>query len=232
MNVAQHVTIPRRARKEDRKKKQEVKPWNVQEVRMFIHGVRAERLYAPLLLSLMGLRPAEVCGLRWEDVDLGNATITIANTRTMMGNRYVVEKDTKSMAGERDLPLPAPVLMALRTFKTLQAKERLVLGEAYSDSGYVVVHETGEAFTIKQLRRRAYRLMEVLGLRRVRLYDARASCLTFLANNGVPDHILARWAGHTNVKTTKKWYVKPDVEDLREAATTWDGLHGEAEGRV
>ncbi len=232
VNVAQYVTIPRKARKEERKKKQEVKPWNVQEVQMFINGVKAERLYAPLLLSLMGLRPAEVCGLRWEDVDLDDATITIANTRTMMGNRYVVEKDTKSMAGERELPLPGPVLMALRTFKTLQVKERLVLGEAYSDSGYVVVHETGEAFTIKQLRRRAYRLMEVLGLRRVRLYDARASCLTFLANNGVPDHILARWAGHTNVKTTKKWYVKPDVEDLREAATTWDGLHGEVNGRA
>ncbi|MET7809389.1 tyrosine-type recombinase/integrase [Streptomyces sp. NPDC005395] len=162
---------------------------------------------------------------------MDNATITIVNTRTMMANRYVVEKDTKSMAGERDLPLPGSVLRALKTFKALQAKERLVLGEAYSDSGYVVVHESGEAFTIKQLRRRAYRLMEVLGLRRVRLYDARASCLTFLANNGVPDHILARWAGHTNVKTAKKWYVKPDVEDLREAATTWDGLHGEAEGR-
>jgi integrase len=143
-----------------------------------------------------------------------------------MGNRYVVEKDTKSLAGERELPVPAPVLAALKSFKALQAKEKLALGEAYGDSGYVLVHETGEAFTIKQLRRRAYRLMEILGLRRVRLYDARSSCLTYLANNGVPDHILARWAGHTNVKTTKKWYVKPDVEDLREAATTWDGLHG------
>ncbi len=94
------------------------------------------------------------------------------------------------------------------------------------------MHETGEAFMIKQHRRRAYRLMKVLGLRRARLYDARASCLTFLANNGVPDHILARWAGHTNVKTTKKGYVKPDVEGLREAASTWDGLHGELNGRV
>ncbi|MFC5853358.1 site-specific integrase [Streptomyces chlorus] len=221
-----HVTIPRRARKEERKNKQEVNPWNVKEVQAFIQGVRADRLYAPLLLSLMGLRPGEVCGLRWEDVGLEDATMTIANTRTMMGNRYVVEKDTKSLAGERDLPLPAPVLAALKSFKALQAKEKLVLGEAYSDSGYVVVHETGEAFTIEQLRRRAYRLMEILGLRRVRLYDARSSCLTYLANNGVPDHILARWAGHTNVRTTKKWYVKPDVEDLRGAATTWDGLHG------
>ncbi|MFJ4521021.1 tyrosine-type recombinase/integrase [Streptomyces sp. NPDC088810] len=161
------MTIPRRARKEERKKKQEVKPWNVQEVQAFIHGVRTERLCAA-------------------------------------------------------------VLAALKSSKALQAKEKLVLGEAYSDSGYVVVHETGEGFTIKQLRRRAYRLMEILELRRVRLYDARSSCLTYLANNGVPDHSLARWAGHTNVKTTKKWYGKPDVEDLRGAATTWDGLHGAA----
>ncbi|WP_373301931.1 tyrosine-type recombinase/integrase [Streptomyces daghestanicus] len=64
------------------------------------------------------------------------------------------------------------------------------------------------------------------GLRRVRLYDARASCLTYLANKGVPDHLLARWAGHTNVKTTKKWYVKPDVADLLPAAGAWGGLAG------
>ncbi|MEU9371594.1 site-specific integrase, partial [Streptomyces avermitilis] len=66
--------------------------------------------------------------------------------------------------------------------------------DAYVVSGYVVVHEAGDVFTIKQLRRCAYRLMELLGLRRVGLYDARASRFTFLANNGVPDHILARWA--------------------------------------
>lgn len=66
--------------------------------------------------------------------------------------------------------------------------------------------------------------MDEHGLRRVRPYDARASFFTYLANNGVPDHLLARWAGHTNVKTTKRWYVKPDVEDLRQAADTWGGL--------
>ncbi|WP_411142150.1 hypothetical protein [Streptomyces sp. x-80] len=95
-------------------------------------------------------------------------------------------------------------------------------------SGCVLVHEAGDAFAIKQLRRRAYRLMELLGLRRVRLYDARSSCFTFLADNGVPDHILALWAGHANVKTTKRWYVEPDVAGLRGAAATWDGLHGVA----
>ncbi|GAA3160266.1 MULTISPECIES: tyrosine-type recombinase/integrase [Streptomyces] len=227
MNVAEHVVIPRKARKEERKRKEEVVPWNIREVRTFISGIEGERLYAPLLLSLMGLRPAEVCGLRWRDVDLEKSTIVIANTRTMMGNRYVVEKDTKSLAGERDLPLPAPVHAALKQLKALQARDKLARGDGYVDSGYVVVHETGLAYTVKQLRRHAYRLMEILKLRRVRLYDSRASCFTYLANNGVPDHILARWAGHKNVSTTKRWYVKPDVEDLREAAETWTGLHGD-----
>lgn len=226
MNVAQHVLIPRRARKDERKTKEEVAPWDVKEVQTFIQGIREDRLYAPLLLCLMGMRPAEVCGLRWEDVDLEAGTLLVANTRTMIGNKTVVEKDTKSLAGERGLPLPALVWSALRSLKALQAKEKLALGSAYADSGYVLVDESGEPRNIKQLRRRTYRIMELLGLRRVRLYDARASCLTYLANNGVPDHILARWAGHTNVKTTKKWYVKPSVEDLRGAATVWDGLSG------
>lgn len=67
------------------------------------------------------------------------------------------------------------------------------------DDSRPLVHEAGDAFTIKQLRRRAYRLMELLGLRRVRLYDARSSCFTFLADDGVPGHILARWAGRASV---------------------------------
>ncbi|MYX76456.1 site-specific integrase [Streptomyces sp. SID3915] len=232
VNVASEISIPRKARKVERKAKGKLEPWNVKEVHAFVQGISGDRLYAPLLLSLMGLRPAEVCGLRWADIDLADDTLIVANTRTMMGNKTVIEKDTKSMAGERVLPLPAPVKEALKRFKALQAAEKLALGTGYADVGYMCVNVAGEVHTTKQLRTRAYKLMADIGLRQVRLYDARASCFTYLANNGVPDHLLARWAGHTNVKTTKRWYVKPDVEDLRGAATTWGGLHSAQEGGV
>ncbi|MFJ2007061.1 tyrosine-type recombinase/integrase [Streptomyces chartreusis] len=224
INAAENVSIPRRARKAERKARPKVLPWTVDEVRIFVAGILDERLYAPLLLGLMGLRPAEVCGLRWEDVDFEARTISIENTRTLMNNNEVVEKEPKSEAGERDLPMPALLNEALRKFRARQAAEKLALGADYVDRGYVTVNETGEVLKVRHLRVEAYRLMALLGLRRVRLYDARAWCLTYLANNGVPDHILARWAGHANVKTTKKWYVKPGVEDLRGAADTWDGL--------
>jgi integrase len=220
VNVAQEVTIPRNVRKAERSAKAVVQPWNVEEVQAFVRAVKDDRLYGPFLLSLMGLRPAEICGMRWADVDLGRAALAVSSTRTLMGNKTVVEKDTKSLAAERQLPLPDLVREALTCFRDMQMAEKAAAGERYEDSGYVLVDELGRALNGRQLRERVYKVMDENGLRRVRLYDARASCFTYLANNGVPDHLPARWAGHTNVKTTKRWYVKPDVEDLRPAADT------------
>lgn len=123
VNVASEVHIPLKARKAERKTKTVVAPWNAAEVSAFVLAMKGDRLYAPLLLSLMGLRPAEVCGLRWSDIDLNAATLDISNTRTLMGNKTVVEKDTKSMAGGRLLPLPALVREALKEFRATQAAE-------------------------------------------------------------------------------------------------------------
>jgi integrase len=225
-NPAQFVKIANQVKKKDRKERRRAKPWNVAEVQTFIKGIEGDRLYAPMLLSLMGLRPAEVCGTRWQDIDLKLGTLETANTRTMIRNHTVVEKDTKTEAGERTLPLPQWPWEALKRFRAQQAREKLAAGEAYTDSGYAVVDALGEPLNTRQLRACAYRLMGELGMRRVRLYDARHSCLTYLAVSGVPDVVLARWAGHTNASFTKARYVHPDVEDLRPAATAWDAFHG------
>ncbi|MYS50661.1 tyrosine-type recombinase/integrase, partial [Streptomyces sp. SID6013] len=184
VNVAREVTVPRKARKAERRARAAVPPWSVAEVHAFVSAIAGDRLQAPFLLALMGLRPAEICGMRWADVDLGEATVSITNTRTVVGNDIVVEKDAKSLAGERQLPLPAPVAAALTAFRAAQAAEKTAAGQGYEDSGYVLVDARGRTLNGRQLRERAYKVMDRSGLRRVRLYDARASCLTYLANHG------------------------------------------------
>ncbi|WP_405489127.1 tyrosine recombinase XerC [Streptomyces sp. NBC_00096] len=228
-NPAQYVRVSLADKKTDKRDRTRAAPWSVAEVQRFVKGIEQDRLYAPLLLSLMGLRPAEVCGQRWTDLDLKAGAIEIANTRTMIGNVRVLEKDTKTSSGERALPLPQGPLEALKRFKAQQAREKLAAGEGYTDTGYVAVDELGLPMNTRQLREYAYRLMDSTGLRRVRLYDARHSCLTYLAVNGVPDVVLAAWAGHTNASFTKRRYVHPGIEDLRSAATAWDGFHGGAQ---
>ncbi|MFC3577092.1 site-specific integrase [Streptomyces yaanensis] len=174
----------------------------------------------------MGLRPAEVCGQRWLDIDLQLGVLEMTNTRTMIGNVKVLEKDAKTAAGERALPLPQWPWEALKKFKAQQAREKLAAGEGYTDTGYVVVNELGLPLNTRQLREHAYRLMRRLGLRQVRLYDARHSCLTYLAVNGVPDVVLAAWAGRANANFTKRKYVHVAPEDMRAAAAAWDAFHG------
>ncbi|WP_236244527.1 tyrosine recombinase XerC [Streptomyces sp. CC210A] len=225
-NPARYVRVALADRRLDKRERQRPKPWTVEEVQAFIRGIESDRLYAPLLLSLMGLRPAEVCGQRWTDIDLKVGTLEISNTRTMVGNLKVLEKDTKTSSGERVLPLPQWPWEALKRFKARQVRERLAAGEAYTDTGYVLVDELGVALNTRQLREHAYRTMRRLGLRQVRLYDARHSCLTYLAVNGVPDVVLAAWAGHTNASFTKRRYVHVDAEGMRAAAAAWDSFHG------
>jgi integrase len=57
--------------------------------------------------------------------------------------------------------------------------------------------------------------MKAVGVRKVRLYDARHAILTWMANNGVPDTVVSAWAGHSDLGFTKRVYVHPDPQSLR-----------------
>lgn len=198
-------------------------PWSTEEVKKFLAAIRGERLQVVMLLSLMGLRPAEVAGLRWkEDVDLVAGTLWVRNTRTIVWGEsggQVVEKAPKSKAGKRSLPLPAPVAAALMEFQSRQADEKELADAAYQESGYVLVDELGRPCRTDWFRRRAYKLMVAAGVRRVRLYDARHSCLTYLANEaGVPDTIVSAWAGHADLSLAKKTYNHVSADHLRQGS--------------
>lgn len=213
-------------------------PWTVAEVKAFLDAIHEDRLYVVMLLSLMGLRPEEVCGLKWDRVDFEAGTITIDWARTLVDGE-MIEKSPKTAAGERALPLPRAATGALKSFKVKQAAEKLAAGEAYEASGFVVVDELGHALKTDQLRRRFYKLVDTAGARawmtepkegsigkRVTPYASRHSCLTYLATNGVPDVVVSAWAGHSDLSFTKRTYIHPSAENLIVGRDKLDELFG------
>ncbi|RKE21923.1 tyrosine-type recombinase/integrase [Streptomyces sp. TLI_171] len=234
-NVAEHVTISREAKKKAEANKPPEVPWNENEVKAFIAAIQHDRLHGALMLTMIAERPAEVCGGRWEeDIDLVKGTVAVQNTRTIVYDRTlekgsrnkVVEKETKTEAGTRVLPLPAPTIKALKSFRAIQAAEKLAAGPLYNDSGYVLVDELGNPLKTDKLRREAYRLMKVAGVRQVRLYLARHAVLSWMANNGVPDTVVSAWAGHTDLSFTKRVYVHPDPQSLKAGSEKLNELLG------
>lgn len=77
----------------------------------------------------------------------------------------------------------------------------------------MLVDELGAPQRTDWLRRRTYALIATAKVRKVRPYDARHACLTYLATNGVPD-VIVSWAGHADLSLAKRVYVHPSAKDL------------------
>jgi integrase len=109
----------------------------------------------------------------------------------------------------------------LTAAKSRQAVERLGLGEAYTDGGYVVCNEAGEPYhpsTLSTLWQAAIRGLDVP---QIRLHDARHTCATLMHLQGVPIALAAAWLGHADVSFTLRTYVHAQPEALELAARSF-----------
>ena len=203
------------------KRPKQVRPvhelWSDEETAMFGKAAAADRLAPVITLQCLGLRPEEVCGLRWKDVNLTAGTLTIRTARTLVDGKPI-EKPPKTDAGKRVLPLDRTLIAQLKGFRKLQAAEKLAAGEAYQDGGYVCCNELGAPSDPARLRRVWYRLMRGAGARKVKPYTAsRHAAGSYLSRAGVSPEIIAAWLGHTDASFTMRTYVHARPEDLAAA---------------
>lgn len=202
-------------------------PWTEDDLRPFLSSLD-ERMRPVMMMAVMGLRPEEVCGLRWSDIDLDGRTLKVQNARTLVATDNgleVVEKSTKTEAGRRELPLPPQLTAALRTLKARHAAEQLAAGpDAHHGSVYVLADELGLPQRTDWLRRRFKKLSAAAGLRPVRLYDTRHAALTFLSKKGVPPPTISAWAGHADLSMAARKYIHPSAKDLESGSEAFAEL--------
>jgi integrase len=208
-NPCRRVKLPKLGRRDER--------WSDAELGAFLATSDADRLAAAWRLSVYGLRRGEVCGLRWQDIDLEAGTLTVAITRPVV-NGHPIVKTPKSERGGRTLPLDGQLVTMLQALHDRQVTEEMEAGEAYEPSGYVVVDELGRAVNPEWYSDEFHRVRDRAGVRRIRLHDERRTINSLMAAAGVPEHIRAAWCGHTaavNVAT----YTAARPEELAAAST-------------
>jgi integrase len=132
----------------------------------------------------------------------------------------VVENEPKTVASRRTLPLDEGLLAVLRRRWARYAQEKLALGAAHADSGYVAVNEAGQPYTPGALTHMWRKLAKTAGVRPIRLHDARHSCGTALHLRGVPLAVIAKWLGHANPAITARIYAHSQDEALAAAAAS------------
>jgi integrase len=135
--------------------------------RILDHECRDRRLWA---LPLYGLRRGEIAGLRWTNVDLKAKPVRTVENRVAVGAEIM-----SGIQGEHGtLPLPDDVVDVLRAARKGQTEERLACGSAYGSGEYVASGEFGQPSHPNLLTSRGGRMLDALGIERVRLHDARS----------------------------------------------------------
>ncbi len=181
--------------------------WTADEARAFRAATRDDRLgFGWALLLARGLRRGELCGLRWEHVDLDGGALRVVETVVVVDGKAVAS-EPKTGAGRRSIPLDTQLVALLRAHKARQAHERLAAGPAYEDGGYLVADESGKPYhpdTVSDWFDRACGKAKVP---RIRLHDACYTAAPLMLAVGTPVRVVSEMLGHASPTITLSVYA-------------------------
>ena len=181
--------------------------WSAEQARRFLASVAGDRLeFAWALFLTRGPRRAEVCGMRWDDIDLEARTWKVTQTRVVVDGRPMTSLP-KTNAGRRSIPLDDRLVALLRTHKARQAAEKLAAGAAYEDGGWLVADELGRPYHPQSLMIWFGEKTAAAGLPHIRLHDTRHSAASLMLAAGVQVKVVSEMLGHASPTITLSIYA-------------------------
>jgi integrase len=186
--------------------------YTAEEARKLLSVVDDELKPAVFLALFTGLRRSEVLGLKWDCIDFDRNTISIRNTVVKITS--VIERQaTKNRESRATIPLLPPVKAYLMELKAQQEENKELLGDAYSDNGYICSWPDGKPFDPDYVTHHFSRLLKNNGLRHIRFHDLRHTCATLLLSNGVSMYQVQEYLRHADISTTINTYGHLDIRD-------------------
>jgi integrase len=227
----------------------EVEPLTRDEARRVLEVAAEARNGGAWIIALsLGLRRGEVLGLRWQDVDLDAETLAVRRSAQRLSWQHgcpdaercgfkparcpqrhgggIVFDTPKSTAGGRVVPLPVPLVNALRQHRRRQHEERLRAGSRWQDRGLVFAQLDGKPLDPDRHSQAWRKLLAEAGVRPARLHDARHTAATLLLVQGVDSRVVMALMGWSHQSMTRRYqHVVPelarDAAD-RMSAALWD----------
>jgi len=190
--------------------------YNASQIIELFRAAEGDRIELAIHLAVyLGLRRGEICGLRWENVDITGRAIGIVDNRTMAGS-IVVDGPVKSHTSERTLKIPDGLVPALLAALAEREVNKTAYGARYTDGGYVLCYKNGKPYRPNYLSMLFQGLLERTDLPHIRFHDLRHTHGS-IAILGAPLYDVSKSLGHSRQEITQRIYIK-DLTNVRSAA--------------
>jgi integrase len=184
-------------------------------VKTFLTHFSGAEIETAVYLSLfLGLRRAEVCGLKWQDVNFRTNVITVRRTLHYKEGEYF-HLPTKSKQ-TRQIPFTAGVARKLKAEIKDQAKYKKHFGSSYANNQYVCVHRNGMQF-IPEFVSHSYTSLKGKAFENIRFHDLRHSAATLMLYHGADIKTVSSILGHSSITITGDIYLHT-LEDMKRTA--------------
>lgn len=197
------------------------------EAKYLLTSIQGHRLEPLVITALgLGLRQAEVLGLRWEDIDEEAGVVWPRMQVQRLRGQGLVLRELKSAKSATPLPLPDVVAAALRQQRKRVAELRLAAGPAWQDHGLVFPSAVGTPQDPRNLSRAWDRLRRRIGMDWLGMHGLRHGFGSLLAARGVHPRVAMELMRHSQFSLTMEIYTHVAPDMAREAAREIDRALG------
>ena len=187
-----------------------------------------------------GFRRSEILALTWKDIDFKNRTVSITKAVTKTKEGQFI-KETKTVAGNREIMLPSQCFELLKEWKLKQMELALSMGDSWKgetgkdfDKNFIFIQlEDGSRMDIDTPTHRFKKAIENYNsactkeedkLPLIHLHDLRHTQATLLLANGVDVETVSHRLGHSKPSITLDVYGHWMKETDKTASDTLENL--------
>jgi len=168
---------------------------------------------------IVGLRPGEIYGLKWSDVDYESQFINVERQYQRVKGEGLVERQVKT-GHSRLVPISIETINILKTHQAYQLMNKL---NWVSDYDLIFPNTIGKPLDRKRDSKWWNDILQRAGVPKYTLYQMRKSAFTYMAALvSVPS--LLEYTGHRNVSTVMKHYAYATSEELTQGLSKMNQL--------
>lgn len=197
--------------------KERVVVWNEDQLKFFLSEIKDTWLYLPvLIISLTGLRIGELCGLRWDNVDLENGFINIREQviQDKTNHQLIHTRILKTNSAFRSISIPNNLVKLLIEHKNNQPNNNI--------EGFVILNRDNVMCNPRNVsmdftkKVQKYKELEDKSkeIPQISIHGLRHTHATVLLLKGENIKVISKRLGHTSTKITWDTYshVLPEME--------------------